>query len=129
MTLAKIEEKPGALEVVRERLERWRREQGGRGRRIPPELWAQAARAAAIVGTGETARALRLDERRLGAALEALGHEPGFVEIQAITPLSSSGATVVEIQSRRGDRMRVSIPAGGLHVVVQLLEALLGAGP
>jgi hypothetical protein len=33
---------PGQLESLSERLEHWRDQHGGRGRRIPDELWAEA---------------------------------------------------------------------------------------
>jgi len=127
MRLNKTEDNnAGALETVRNRLNQWRKEHGGPGRRIPAELWDQAARVAESVGPEETARALRLDERRLVAMLEVL--EPSFVEIEGMAQLAASAATVVEIHNRYGDRMRVCIPTDGTDALVQLAMALLEAG-
>jgi hypothetical protein len=124
MRLTKTNNNKGAaLETVRARLDQWRREHGGRGRRIPPELWDEAARVAEVVGPEETARALRLDERRLMATLDVL--EPSFVEIEGMGQLPPSGASVVEIHNRYGDRMQVCIPPDASAALMQLVTALL----
>jgi len=127
MRLTKTDNDRGsALEAVRTRLDQWRREHGGRGRRIPPDLWDQAARVAEVLGPEETARALRLDERRLLAMVGVL--EPSFVEIEAMGQhLPPSTAVVVEIHNRYGDRMRVCIPPDGSVALGQLAMALLEA--
>lgn len=127
MKLIKTEDKHDALDTLRRRLDQWRREHGGRGRRIPADIWSQAARVAEIVGPEETARALHLDEGRLLAMLDVV--EPRFVEIAGMEQLAPSAATVVEIHNRYGDRMRVSIPVDGAAALAQLAVALLGARP
>ena len=55
----------GLTELCR-RMKEWRRvEGGGRGRRIPEELWAEAARVARVDGLYATARTARFNYERL----------------------------------------------------------------
>ena len=58
------------LDTTREALASWRRLHGGRGRPIPAALWSDAADVARANGVAETARALRLDPRKLAKLAE-----------------------------------------------------------
>ena len=79
------------LATARRRVERWRVRRGGRGIRIPEELWNEAVKVARIEGVLATARALRLAPERLaarmtGASKEAVGArvpKPEFAELDA----------------------------------------------
>jgi hypothetical protein len=105
-----------AVEAVRRRFENWRRDPG-RGRRIPEELWQAAVELAARHGVWRTARALRLNNgelmKRLVATREAgvaggSGATP-FVELSP-SALGMGGDWAVEIEDRKGTRLRVRLP-------------------
>jgi hypothetical protein len=73
------------LRRLRTRLARWRRDHGGRGRRIPEELWIEAACLAGSEGEARVARALRLSPKGLALRVTALEESDGpaasFVEL------------------------------------------------
>ena len=118
-----IEKDKGALVSARGQLERWRREYGGRGVRIPEKLWGEAVGLARVHGLAMTAQKLGLDRGRLEARVSlaegqeraADRSEPVFVEL-GVAPLDGRGRTVVELVSRAGDRMRIDV-TGGVDVV------------
>lgn len=61
-----IAKRSGALVELRDRVQAWRRrEGGGPGKRVPDELWEQAVRVARVAGLTATARATRLNYDRL----------------------------------------------------------------
>src|SRR3989442_1889093 len=104
------------LEATREALASWRRSHGGRGRPIPAALWSDAADVARANGVAATARALRLDPRKLAKLAEGRAErtprsviEPaGFVELGR----PGSGGwrqPALEILGRGGVRVRVQI--------------------
>ncbi len=112
------------LEAMRRALASWRAESGGPGRRIPEALWAAAAKVARVNGVRETARALRLDEARLGMLAGAKAEivnpasDAGFVEVVGLGPSASGTGTVaIELVGRDGDRVRVEMRDGGVNVV------------
>lgn len=107
-----------------EALETWRRGNGGRGRAIPEALWREATELARTNGISKTARALRLDARRLDARVRsaAMATTPikeaaAFVELGAVG-LHAVGLhelrepTVVYFLCREGDELRIEIPPG-----------------
>jgi hypothetical protein len=107
------------LDTTREALARWRRLHGGRGRPIPATFWSDAADVARANGVAETARALRLDPRRLAKLVEGPAEsaprsaiEPaGFVELGGLdwgAPREARKA-VIELVGREGGRMRVEM--------------------
>jgi hypothetical protein len=109
------------LERVRRRLEQWRQQYGGAGRRIPEGLWAQAASVARVEGVAATARRLRLDrlrlERRVAGAPASLpevwrstGASNDFVEIDPVRS-SLPSRTVVRVESPDGRRLHVESSA------------------
>jgi len=80
----------GSRDTVRQALEAWRRSGGGRGRKIPGELWASAAEIARTEGVGKAARWLRLDSRKLAelvgsrSSLPAAASSHAFVELGGV---------------------------------------------
>jgi hypothetical protein len=115
----------GDLNTLADRLERWRRRHGGRGRRIPSELWQEAAYAARGFGAEAVARALRVRRERLEAALERLEFEAAdaegsteFVEIHLpATTVSSPDerrrrcpSIVVQFEAADARRLRLEVP-------------------
>jgi hypothetical protein len=120
------------LAQTRARLARWRAEHGGRGVRVPEEMWAEVVEVARIEGVEVTARALRLDRARLAArataARAAAGGEPaaevggGFVEIDA-GRLGLSPRTVIRLEGRDGERVEVELGAGTMVDVAALVDA------
>lgn len=102
------------------RLERWRRQHGGRGRAIPDELWNEAVEVALAEGVEPTARALRVDverlARRVGDGRVTTGKEiqlggGGFVELDA-RGLCVSGTTTVRLVGSDGERLEIEIEGG-----------------
>jgi hypothetical protein len=123
------------LEAVREALTDWRRRHGGRGRPIPAALWSDAAEVARANGVAETARALRVDPRKLAKLAEVRAEsaprsvvEPaGFVELGGLGlgEPREPRKTVLELVGREGDRVRVEVvgDAGGVVDLVALTHA------
>ncbi len=99
---------------TRQRLERWRRQHGGPGRPIPEELWHEAVELARVEGVGATAKALRLDRRRLTARMSEMGGqetggiEAGFVEVET-GGMWLSGQTIVRLEGPDGERLQVEV--------------------
>lgn len=118
----------GRLDGTRRRLERWREMYGGPGRMIPEELWAEAAAIARIEGVNATARALRLDPRRLRRRMESgdagsAKASDGFVEIDA-SGLCSPGRTVLRFEGRDGERLVVELNGASACDVAELARLL-----
>jgi len=118
------------LDTAREALGSWRRSHGGRGRPIPAALWSDAADVARANGVAETARALRLNPRKLAKLAEDRAEraprsvvEPvGFVELGSLG-LGEPGeprTVVLELVGREGDRVRVEV-VGGAGSAVELV--------
>jgi multidrug efflux pump subunit AcrA (membrane-fusion protein) len=123
------------IEATRSALAAWRREHGGRGRAIPAALWARAAGVARANGIEETARALRLDARKLAKLAErgreGVAEPVAFVELGRPGPCASSAPprTVLELAGREGDRVRVEVAGDGGGVdLVALARAFWGRG-
>ncbi len=136
------------LETLRQRVEAWRKQDGGgRGSRIPEGLWDEAARIAGTDGLWATSRVLRFNYTRLRERVEntkatkereqkassvlairgepkpvgrrsVAGTDPGarFVPLE-LSALGGTPKTVIDLVSRRGDRMRVEVPAGNVDIV------------
>lgn len=126
------------LKDLGRRVADWRQEHGGRGSRIPDDLWKDAARVAGVEGVWRTAKALRFnyealrdrvrqgggDDRlvkgplkirdktamRIGRADAPASGSAGarFVSLE-LGQLGGAGRTVVDLVGRRGDRMRVEV--------------------
>ncbi len=117
------------LMAVHRRVEAWRRrEGGGRGSRIPEELWKEAVDVAQVAGVHATARALRFNYERLK---ERAGPSAGkqsdnanqFVEFQL--PQVSGGANlVVDLLGREGEQVRMELSGLSGMDVVALAQTL-----
>lgn len=129
-----------ALGEARERLGRWRQRHGGRGVRIPEEVWALAVVAARSEGVEATARALRLDRQRLAERLEgepcggrrvavggAHGEVAGFFELR-LSEVAGGGPAVVELSGADGERLRVEVADARSLDLVALAHAFWSRG-
>ena len=125
----------GSRELVaaRQRIERWRKEfGGGRGSRIPDELWSEAAGLARVAGLWATARALRLNYESLKARVGGVaGKEkvagqqvPAFVDL-GMGQLCGS-KTVLDMVGRGGERMRIEVTGASTVDVVGLAGTFWG---
>ena len=90
----------GALIELCERVEAWRKQEGGGpGKRVPDELWEQAVRVARVDGLTATARATHLNYDRLKqrsrAQSLAAGVEVGAVAVRAVTGTSGKPNALV----------------------------------
>ncbi len=125
------------LKAAQEHVERWRQRAGGRGSRIPEELWGEAIGLARVEGVYATAKALRLNYERLRERVTGAGGtgkvggkskreanvtgsqlvSSGFIDL-GMAPLGGGGKTVVELEGRDGVRMRIDVGgATGVDVV------------
>ena len=110
------------LDTTRAALASWRRLHGGRGRPIPEALWSDAADVARANGVAETARALRLNPRKLAKLAEggaesaprSVVERSGFVELGSfgLGAWREPRAVVLELVGREGDRVRVEVVGG-----------------
>ena len=102
---------------AREHVDRWRRNGGGQGQRMPEELWQEAVELAREEGLYATSRALRVDYSRLKERLSTTrmgsdgdGRKPAFMELD-LGQLHGGGKAVVELSGRDGSRMRIEVVA------------------
>ena len=122
----------GELVAMRQRVERWRKRHGGRGSRIPEDLWDDATKVARTEGVYATSRALSFNYERLkdrvggvkargGSAGDA---KPAFVEL----PVQSlgGGGIVVELVGRSGEQMRIHMAGANSTELVGLAQAFWG---
>jgi len=128
------------LAGVQRRVERWRKHGGGRGSRMPAELWREATEVARIEGVYAVSRALRVDYNRLksrvsteegsptrSTATGPVGSEFGpaaFVELST-SQMCGGCKTVVELVGRSGDRMRLEVAGRPEVDVVGLTRVFL----
>lgn len=128
------EEGRETLRQAQRRLVSWRARHGGRGRSIPGELWAAAVSVARAEGVERTARELRLDRRRLLRLVESESAPPGgaavvaaparveFVELDAKV-MCGQGQTVVQLEGRDGERVRVEMSGASAADVLAVAHA------
>ena len=111
------------LDTTRAALTTWRRSHGGRGRPIPAELWSDAADVARENGVAETARALRLDPKKLAMLAESgprdVVEPSGLVELGGVGlgARSEPRRVALELVGREGDRVRVEVVGDGGDIV------------
>ena len=100
------------LEDARRHIARWRETRPYRGAPMPAALWAAAVALARQHGLYTTARTLRVDygslKKRLTAAAGVRVSAPTFVELAAAPP-TGLRACVIELEARRGRRMRIEV--------------------
>ncbi len=111
------------LSRAQRRVDHWRGNGGGQGRRMPEELWQEAVEVARVEGLYATSRALRIDYCRLkerlsttvtAAAVDA--QAPAFVELD-LGQVHGGGKAVVELSDRDGSRVRVEVAAALVDVM------------
>lgn len=112
----------GELVAVRRRVEAWRRSNGGRGSRIPEQLWNEAVEVARVAGLHATARALRFNYERLKeragqTAGKLSGHGSRFVSVQ-LPQLNGGAKLVVDLVGGDGEQVRIELSgASGMDAV------------
>jgi hypothetical protein len=123
------------MRTVREHVEAWRRQGGGRGSVVPERLWREAAGVARVEGVWATAQALRLNYERLrdkvaatGARQAKSGAGPGFIDL-GTGVLGRGGKTVLELARRDGECLRIDVSDGSGVDVVALARALWSGRP
>src|SRR6266545_1432275 len=123
------ERRAASAELTRltEAVAKWRAAGGGRGSRIPEELWNEAARVAQIDGTWRTAKAIafRYDTLKKAGIVFGSTKAPAtakvndapksFVALEMGPAVVGGIRTVVELEGRHGDRMRLEL-AGSVDV-------------
>ena len=122
----------GAMETLRVRVDRWRAGCGGKRSRVPEELWNAAVAEALRSGVYATSKATRfhyggLKDRVERAAKVGLLERsaPAFIEV-AMAPVTSrevGSKMVVELEGRRGVRLRVEMTGMRPVDVVELAHA------
>jgi hypothetical protein len=137
-------ERSPELSTVQERVERWRRRSGGRGSRIPDDLWDEAAGVARVEGVWATARALHMNYERLRKRVEAevgvrkpkrkmrtrnVARTPSeFVDLGPAA-LGGGGRTVLDLERQDGERLRIDVSDPSRVDVVALARALWSRRP
>lgn len=117
------------LEQTRRRITRWRETRTHRGAPMPAALWTAAITLARQHGLYTTARALRVDYGSLKKRLDAAGAgsvpSPAFVELPAARP-TGLGPCVIDLEGRRGGRMRIEVPGVTMADLVTLTRVAWG---
>ena len=119
---------------VQQRIERWRKRGGGRGARMPEELWQAATNVAGNEGVYAVSSVLRLDHSRLKARVASAedtsasatneSADVAFVEF-GTSQIYGGCKTVIELEGRAGDRMRVEIEGKSAVDIAGLAQAFL----
>jgi hypothetical protein len=130
---------PG-LPAARRELDRWRRS-AGRGRSIPPDLWARARELAREHGVARTARALGLDYYALAKRMQATERRGGddgrtneasaFVELSiptVATRRARSPMCRLELSDGGGTRLCIELDRAEPAEIEALARGLWSAG-
>ena len=128
---------PAGVEVVRQRIEHWRRTREKRTR-MPEALWEAAASVAQEHGLWAVSRALRVNyeslKSRVGrtrrGASRGGGGSSRFVEVNAgqLIGLSERAGTVVELSAADGARLTVRLEGREPLDVLALADAFWERG-
>jgi hypothetical protein len=118
----------GELEALRRRVEGWRRQGGGRGSRIPEELWREAVTVSHRAGLHATARALRFNYENLKRRAGGKGRQPRkqgteFVAVQLPPPVSNGLKVLIDLAGGDGEQVRIEVSGGSAMDVVALAQA------
>lgn len=118
------------IQQLQGRLDAWRRSRGGRGRRIPEELWSAAVELGRGGDLRALARALRVSPEQLARRARAegglmAGGRPGFVEISMARPAPTKPAAAVTVQGSGGAILRIEVPAGSTLALEPVIQAFL----
>ncbi len=120
------------LEKLRQRFKDWR-QSGRKGRKIPDELWREAAGLASEQGVNRVARSLGLDynglKQRVDEGLRKAKvlpnvRGPNFIELSVDT-VARIPECVMEFQGRQG-KLTIRLTEPGATDVVLLAKALTG---
>ena len=112
------------VRALQRRVEGWRRSGGGRGSRIPEDLWREAVTLARSTGLHATAKALRLNYENLKKRTAAAGtppkrERPEFISL-ALPQLDAGAGWVIELLRGDGERMRIEARGGSAVDVLGL---------
>jgi len=117
------------LEKTRRHIARWRARCPYRGAAMPAGLWAAALALARQHGLYRTARALRVDYGSLKKRLDAAGpgrvRSPAFIELPVTRP-TGLGPCVIDLEGRRGRRLRIEVTGVTLADLVTLTQVAWG---
>jgi hypothetical protein len=117
------------LEKTRRRIARWRATCPYRGAAMPPVLWAAVLALARQHGLYRTARALRVDYGSLKKRLDAVGPgrvpSPAFIELPVTRP-TGLGPCVIDLEGRRGRRLRIEVTGVTMADLVTLTQVAWG---
>jgi hypothetical protein len=123
------------LTALQRRVDGWRRTGGGRGSRIPQDIWAEAVSVAQSAGLHATARALRFNyenlKKRALAARKAPPPRKQAMEFVALPmPQLPNGLKVlIDLAAPDGQRMRIEVSGGSAAEVGTLAHALWRGHP
>jgi hypothetical protein len=120
------------LKEVQRRVERWRERGGGKGTRMPEELWQAAEEVARVEGLYSTSRALRVEYSRLKqrvrsrpvTSTKTSSVSSSFVEL-GMSQLCGVCKTVIDVCGRWGDRMHVEVMGTPTVDIVGLTQTFL----
>jgi hypothetical protein len=116
---------PVELNELKRRLEDWRSRQSGR-RRLPDELWSEAAKLGQRHGFTRVARLLRMNVAVLRGKSRHAQRRPGragpaaFVELALPLP---AGECTLELDTRRG-KLRLELRRMPVAAIAELVRAL-----
>ena len=117
------------LEKARRRIARWREGCPYRGAAMPAALWAAAVALARQHGLYTTARTLHVDYGSLKKRRDAAGAgrvpAPAFIELPAAGP-SGLGPCVIDLEGRRGRRLRIEVTGVTVDALVTLAQVAWG---
>lgn len=96
---------------------------------MPAALWAAAVALARQHGLYTTARTLHVDYGSLKRRLDATGARrvsaPAFIELPAARP-SALGPCVIDLEGRRGRRLRIEVAGVSMADLVMLTQVAWG---
>lgn len=124
-----MEQLAEGMAATRGRIEDWRENGGGQGKRMPDALWREAVDLALVEGLYATSRKLGIDYSRLKdrlpksktmARANKLGMA-GFVEVALPSAPVETSKAVVEFVGNHGRRMRIEMT--GAVDVAGLMQA------
>lgn len=113
--------------ALQRRVEGWRRQGGGRGRRIPEKLWSEAVAVSRRAGLYATARALHFNYENLkrragGQERQPRKHDTEFVAVR-LPQVSNGLKVVIDLAGRDGEQVRMEVSGVSGMDVVALADA------
>ena len=134
--MQQVDDAESRLSNAKERIGRWRAQYGGRGKAIPAELWAEAVAIADKHGVGRTARALKLNYRRLDERVAEVSRapepadRPTFIELPSLPPMAPPAErAVIRWYGCNGERLRIEVTGTSSAEVLRWAQAYCGGRP